>query len=161
MPDLADDEHTPFNGGLRARLSQMEVALILVARIEYAKHLREAKVDEHGCVMVTVEELSLAFAQLLKRNLPESHAERRQLFRRLRQLRLISYPQEDGLDNPEAWVRIRPSITGILTEDALNALATDAECLALDRDPEEESPLETASASLDDSSTLFAPAPLH
>ncbi len=134
VPDMPDDEHTPFNGGLRARLSQMEVALILVARIEYAKQLREAKVDENGCVMVSVEEISIAFANLLKRNLPENMTERRALFRRLRQLRLLSYQQEDDVENPEAWLRIRPAIASIVTEDALNALASDAELLQLNGD---------------------------
>jgi hypothetical protein len=131
-PDMQDDEHTPFNGGLRARLSQMEVALILVARIEYAKNLREAKVDENGCVLVSVEGLSIAFANLLKRSMPDSLTERRALFRRLRQLRLLSYQQEDDLDNPEAWLRIRPAITSMVSDDALLALASDDELAQLD-----------------------------
>ena len=137
VPDMQDDEHSPFNGGLRARLTQMEVALILVARIEYAKQLRDANVDENGCVLVSVEGISIAFTNLLKRSLPENITERRALFRRLRQLRLLSYQQEDDLENPEAWLKIRPAITSMVTEDALNALATDAELLQLDATDDE------------------------
>lgn len=132
VPDMQEDEHSPFNGGLRARLNQMEVALILVARIEYAKLLREAKVDENGCVLVSMEALSIAFSNLLKRSLPENITERRALFRRLRQLRLLSYQQEEDLENPESYVRIRPAITSMVSDEALSILASDEEIAQLD-----------------------------
>ena len=91
---MQDDEHTPFNGGLRARLNQMEVALILVCRIEYAKHLCARLKWMKTAVCWCLWRRSAAFTNLLKRTLPDNLTERRALFRRLRQLRLLSYQQE-------------------------------------------------------------------
>lgn len=122
VPGLQDDDQQPFNGGMRARLSQMEVALVLVLRIEYAKQLREGRVDENGCVLVSIESLGIAFNNLLKRSLPENLTERRALLRRMRQLRLVHYQSEDDLDNAESWLRIRPAITSFVTDEALDAL---------------------------------------
>lgn len=122
VPGLQDEDQQPFNGGMRARLSQMEVALVLVLRIEYAKQLREGRVDENGCVLVSIESLSIAFNNLLKRSLPENLTERKALLRRMRQLRLVHYQQEDDLDNTESWLRIRPAITSFVTDEALEGL---------------------------------------
>lgn len=122
VPGLQDDDQQPFNGGMRARLNQMEVALVLVLRIEYAKQLREGRVDESGCVLVSIESLGIAFNNLLKRSLPENLTERKALLRRMRQLRLVHYQQEDDLDSGESWLRIRPAITSFVTDEALESL---------------------------------------
>ena len=127
VPGLQDENQQAFNGGMRARLSQLEVAAVLVLRIEYAKQLREGRVDEHGCVLVSLEALTIAFNNLLKRNLPDNVTERRALFRRLRQLRLVHYQQEDDLDSPEGWLRIRPAITSFVTDEARNAIVDQTE----------------------------------
>lgn len=132
VPGLQDDDQQAFNGGLRARLSQLEVALVLVLRIEYAKQLREGRIDENGCVLVSLEGLTIAFNNLLKRSLPENLTERRALFRRLRQLRLVHYQHEDDLDSPEGWLRIRPSITSFVTDQARDALVDQQELDAYD-----------------------------
>lgn len=122
VPGMQDEDQQPFNGGMRARLNQMEVALVLVLRIEYAKQLREGRVDELGCVLVSMESLGIAFNNLLKRSLPENLTERKAILRRMRQLRLVHYQQEDDLDNTEAWLRIRPAITSFVTDEALSSL---------------------------------------
>lgn len=122
VPGLQDDDQQPFNGGMRARLNQMEVALVLVLRIEYAKQLREGRVDENGCVLVSIESLGIAFNNLLKRSLPENLTERKALLRRMRQLRLVHYQNEDDLDSGESWLRIRPAITSFVTDEALESL---------------------------------------
>jgi hypothetical protein len=135
VPGLQDEDQQPFNGGMRARLNQMEVALVLVLRIEYAKQLREGRVDENGCVLVSIESLSIAFNNLLKRSLPENLTERRALLRRMRQLRLVHYQQEDDLDSGESWLRIRPAITSFVTDDALESLLSGAEMESVDETP--------------------------
>lgn len=132
VPGLQDDDQKAFNGGLRARLTQLEVALVLVLRIEYAKQLREGRIDENGCVLVSLEGLTIAFSNMLKRSLPENITERRALFRRLRQLRLVNYQHEDDLDSPEGWLRIRPSITSFVTDEARDALVDQRELDAYD-----------------------------
>lgn len=122
VPGLADSEEG-FNSGLRERLSQQEVAVILVLRAEYDKALREGEIDEDGQVLLPLEALNLACSNLLGRPLPEQVTERRALFRRLRQLRLIRTASDDSLDEAEAWLTIRPGIISLVTDTVLAQLA--------------------------------------
>lgn len=125
VPGMIDDIYRPFNGGMRYRPSQQEVAVILVLRTEYEKALREGKVDDKGCVMLAFEALAMAMKNLLKRNLPESAHERQTLFKRLRQLRLIKFSSDDVLDSEEYWLSIQPSIVNYVSSEALQALYPD------------------------------------
>lgn len=122
-----DDDDQPFAGGLRVRLSQNEVALVLVLRSQYDKALREGQVDEHGCVMISLESLSIALKNLLSRNLPENLTDRKNLFRRLRQLRLIQLSNEDALSSAEFWFKIRPMIMSYVSDDVLSTLLAEQE----------------------------------
>lgn len=124
VPGLADSEDG-FNQGLRERLGQQEVAAILVLRAEYDKALREGQIDEHGQVMLPLEAFNLASKNLLGRPLPEALTERRALFRRLRQLRLIRTASDDGLEDAETWLTIRPDITSLVTDAVLSQLTGD------------------------------------
>ncbi|MBN7796751.1 DUF4194 domain-containing protein [Parahaliea mediterranea] len=143
VPGLADPEDA-FNSGLRERLNQQEVALILVLRAEYDKALREGQIDEHGQVVLPLEAVSLACKNLLGRPLPEGLVERRALFRRLRQLRLIRTAGDDALEDAESWLTIRPDITSLVTDTVLAELlagdAPAAETPSAEADPEEETP---------------------
>lgn len=122
VPGMIDDEASPFNGGLRQRPSQAEVAVILVLRTEYEKALREGQVDEKGRVLISLEALAIALTNLLKRSLPEAKLERKQLFTRLRQLRLVQYNLEDELDSDESWISIQPAITSFVSAEVLQSL---------------------------------------
>jgi hypothetical protein len=119
IPGVQDEPNAIQSPGLRMRLNQNEVALILVLRAQYDKALREGQVDEQGCVMVSLESLSIAIKNLLKRTLPENMTERKQLFRRLKQLRLIQIANEDRLDDGDMWMRIRPMIMSYVNEQVL------------------------------------------
>ena len=123
VPGLADSDDS-FNSGLRERLNQQEVSLVLVLRAEYDKALRDGQVDELGQVMLSLEALSLSHRNLLGRPLPENASERQTLLRRMRQLRLIRSPGGDGtLEDGEGWLIIRPGIISLVTDTALNQLA--------------------------------------
>lgn len=122
VPGLADDEHSPFNTGFRTRPTQQEVALILVLRVEYEKALREGQVDDKGRVMISQEGLAIALTNLLKRELPDQLSERKHLFKRLRQLRLIQYNSEAELEAGDNWIQILPSITSFVSDEALSQL---------------------------------------
>lgn len=122
VPGLPDGTDS-FNSGLRERLNSQEVALVLVLRAEYDKALREGEIDEMGQVLLPLEALNLAHKNLLGRALPEAITERRQLFRRLRQLRLIRTASDNAIDDGEAWLTIRPGITNLVTDTALSQLA--------------------------------------
>jgi hypothetical protein len=121
-PGMEHAEEQAFGGSLRARLSQHEVALILVLRAQYDKAIREGKLDERGYATEPLEAVSLAMKNWLNRSLPEKALERRAVFKRLRQLKLIDYRDEDELDQAEAWVRIHPMIVDFVSADAIAAL---------------------------------------
>ena len=50
VPGLADEER-PFNNGMRVKLSQAEVATVLILRSLYDRALREGQLDDQGCVL--------------------------------------------------------------------------------------------------------------
>ncbi len=122
VPGMADDDHSAYNSGFRQRPSQQEVALILVLRVEYEKALRDGQVDDKGCVVLALESLAIAHKNLLKRPLPDHAGERRALFKRLRQLRLIRYNSEQELDLAESWISIHPSVTSFVDDEVLARL---------------------------------------
>lgn len=126
VPGMLDLDASPFNSGFRARLNQQDVAAILVLRAEYEKSLREGQLDEEGRAMISLEGLGIAMHNLLKRSLPEGQVERRTLFRRLRQLRLIQFNSEDDMENEESWLSIQPSITSFVSAEVLSSLRGDA-----------------------------------
>ncbi len=122
IPGMDEAGDNAFSGSLRARLTQNEVALILVLRSQYDKALREGKVDEHGYVAESMESISIALKNLLGRTLPDKIMERRRLFQRLRQLRLVQYNQDEALESGEGWLRIHPMIVSFVDDEALLAL---------------------------------------
>jgi len=119
IPGLQDDEHAPFNHGFRVRPTQQEVAAILVLRVEYEKSIREGQVDDKGCVLISQEGLAISVKNLLKRDLPDQIHERRNLFKRLRQLRLIQMASDDAVEAEDNWIRILPSITSFVSDETL------------------------------------------
>ncbi len=122
VPGMPDEDGQPFNSGMRATLNQQEVGTVLVLRAEYDKALREGQVDDQGAVMLSLEALGIALKNLLNRTLPLKKTEREQLFRRLRQLRLIHTAQGFDPMQPDAWLKIRPSITSFVNDHVLQAL---------------------------------------
>lgn len=126
VPGLDNSGEHSFSGGFRTRLTQQEVALVLVLRSLYDKALRDGQIDEQGCVLASLESVSIAMRNVLHRTLPENMTERRQLFRRLRQLRLIQLNQDESIDNEDFWVRIRPMILNYVSDDVLSALSETA-----------------------------------
>lgn len=135
LPDAADEG---FDSGLRARLSQQEVATILVLRAEYDKALREGQIGEHGEATLPLEALNLASKNLLGRPLPQARTEREALFRRLRQLRLIRGASDAALDDAEAWLIVRPDIMSLVTDTVLSQLGAGLADPGAERDDDEE-----------------------
>ncbi len=136
VPGMEDAEEASFTGGLRSRLSQHEVALILVLRVQYDKALREGKVDESGYVTESLEALNIAIKNLLGRSVPEKLTERKRLFQRLRQLRLIEYRLDEEFDTGEAWLKIHPMIVSFVSDECLAAMGTSDERGGESRDEE-------------------------
>lgn len=119
IPGIDDDGEDAFGGGLRARLRQDEVALILVLRLQYDKALREGQLDDLGFVSESVESLSIALKNILGRSLPDKVTDRKRMFQRLKQLRLIEYRQDENMESVETWLKINPMILTFVTEASL------------------------------------------
>ncbi len=122
VPGMEQADEGAFSGSLRARLRQDEVALLLVLRLQYDKALREGEVDENGYVAESMESLGIAMKNLLGRSLPDKLTERKRVFQRLRQLRLIDFRQEEDIEADEAWLRIHPMIVSFVGDEALASL---------------------------------------
>lgn len=125
VPGLEDEQDGPYAGGFRQRLSQHDIALILVLRAEYDKALREGLIDEQGCTALSLEAVALAMKNLLQRALPENIGERRQVFKHLRQLRLIHYMPQADLDQTETWIKVRPLVVNLVTNEWLEKIRRD------------------------------------
>lgn len=119
VPGVQSQDAQPFNNGFRTKPTQQETSVIIVLRVEYEKALREAKVDEKGCVMLPLESLAIALKNLLKQSLPKNQSEGKTLFKHLRQLRLIHFNNESDLDIEESWISIQPTITSFVNDDVL------------------------------------------
>ncbi len=132
------DKDDGISGGLRHRLTQQEVALILVLRAEYDKSLRDGQIDEHGQATLPLEAINLASKNLLGRPLPEGRTERDALFRRMRQLRLIRSSGDASVEDNESWIIIRPDITSLVTDTVLAQLLGDEQKPASNDDAEDE-----------------------
>lgn len=156
VPGMDEDQEFGGQQSFRTRLNQAEVALTLVLRAQYDKALREGAVDDQGCVMTSLEALSIAMKNLLKRNLPDNLTDRKQLFRRLKQLRLVQIANEETLGDGDMWLRIRPMIMSYVSDQVLTELmdgeddSDDVEITALDTAPVPEKEAEVA-AELTDS----------
>lgn len=158
VPGMADEDSAPFNNGFRVKPSQQEVAVILVLRAEYQKSLREGQVDEKGRAMLSLEGLAIAMNNLLKRPLPEGQGDRKNLFRRLRQLRLIQFNMEDDLESDESWISIQPSITSFVSDDVLSTLLGGEDGPVTETPAEHLTADETADKRREPASTLFGAA---
>jgi len=142
VPGMEGAEEAAFSGSLRDRLSQQEVALILVLRLQYDKSLREAQVDDQGYVTESFEAISIAMKNIIGRSLPEKSSERQQLFKRCRKLRLIEYRHEEDILKSEAWFKIHPMIVNFVNDEAIQALESSPEETASQNQTEAEEELE-------------------
>jgi len=122
VPGMVDENDPPFKTGMRSRLSKSEVELVLVLRSQYEKSLREGQVDEKGCATLSLEALNIALKNLLRKTLPNNITQRKDLFRSLKQLRLIQYRKEEDIESGEAWIRIRPMIVSYVSDQVLDSL---------------------------------------
>lgn len=122
VPGMEEASDAAFSGSLRARLTQSEVALILVLRLQYDKALREAQVDNQGYVTESFEAINIAMKNIIGRSLPEKPVERRQLFNRCKKLRLIEYRNDDDVLKADAWLKIHPMIVSFVNDEAIQVL---------------------------------------
>lgn len=111
---------------LRAHLSSDFVAAAIALRFLYQEKLNQGLIDAQAEVLVSFEDLAIALRTQIKRELPANKEERMGLLRELKRHRLIHYMSTFSIDDEDAYLAIRPTILGIVSNEAL-AAALDAD----------------------------------
>jgi hypothetical protein len=111
-------EPTP---SLRARVSPDFVAVALALRFLYQNKLNTGDIQPQGEALVSFEEIAATMQTQLKRSLPNSIGDKMALLAELKRHRLLSYTAEFSISDEDALLAIRPTILGIVTNDALSA----------------------------------------
>jgi hypothetical protein len=122
---LPEDPHEAMPS-LRARLSTDFVAAALALRFLYQNKLNNGDIQPTGEALVGFEDLAATLQTQLKRPLPASSTEKLALLAELRRHRLIGYSSTFSIGDEDALLAIRPTILGIVNNDALTA-ALDAD----------------------------------
>lgn len=127
VPGMEEDGYDPVPG-LRAKLSIDFVAAALALRFQYQQGLTEggSRLTDAGEVLIRFDDLAAAMQTQIKRPLPESAGDRYRLLKDLKRHRIIQYGATFTIEDEDALIAIRPSILGIISEDAL-AAALEAE----------------------------------
>lgn len=111
-------EPTP---SLRARLSPDFVAMALALRFLYQNKLNMGDIQPQGEALVNFEEIAATMQTQLKRPLPNGMGDKMALLAELKRHRLLSYTAEFSISDEDALLAIRPTILGIVSNDALSA----------------------------------------
>lgn len=106
---------------LRARVSADFVAAALALRFLYQNKLNSGDIQPQGEALISFEELAVALQTQLKRPLPSGATEKMQLLAELRKHRLLSYSPTFSIADEDALLAIRPTILGIVSNDAMSA----------------------------------------
>lgn len=106
---------------LRAKVSPDFVALALALRFLYQGKLEEGQIQHNGETMVSFEEIAAAMQTQLKRPLPTGTTEKMALLAEARRHRLLAYSTQFSITDEDALLLIRPTILGIVSNDALSA----------------------------------------
>ncbi len=125
IPGREQEDNDTLPRGLRMALPQADIAAALILRLLYSEAVQNGEMDEDGEVMVNLETFNTTMATQLKRNQPLSVTERRASFGRLRGLKLINFPSDIDVTDPNARLSIRPLITTLVHEQNLNELLDD------------------------------------
>jgi hypothetical protein len=134
---VKEAEDNAWSGSLRQRLTQYQTALVLVIRAQYEKALKEGKIDEKGFAIESIESLTIACRNLLGRNLADKISDRKKIFQRLRQLRLIAFNSDETFESGtgemnhgevnDGWIKIHPMIVTFVSMPAIEAMTLDGE----------------------------------
>lgn len=111
-------EPTP---SLRARVSPDFVAVALALRFLYQNKLNTGDIQPQGEALVSFEEIAATMQTQLKRPLPNGIGDKMALLAELKRHRLLSYTAEFSISDEDALLAIRPTILGIVSNDALSA----------------------------------------
>jgi hypothetical protein len=111
---------------LRARVSTDFVAAALALRFLYQNKLNNGDIQPQGDALIGFEELAATMQTQLKRPLPSGSTDKMTLLAELRRHRLLTFSGTFSIADEDALLAIRPTILGIVNNDALTA-ALDAD----------------------------------
>lgn len=111
---------------LRARVSTDFVAAALALRFLYQNKLNSGDIQPQGDALISFEELAATMQTQLKRPLPAGSTDKMSLLAELRRHRLLTYSSSFSIADEDALLVIRPTILGIVNNDAVTA-ALDAD----------------------------------
>lgn len=111
---------------LRARVSTDFVAAALALRFLYQNKLNSGDIQPQGDALIGFEELAATMQTQLKRPLPSGSTDKMSLLAELRRHRLLTYSGTFSIADEDALLAIRPTILGIVNNDAVTA-ALDAD----------------------------------
>ena len=106
---------------LRARVSVDFVAMALALRFLYQNRLSTGDIQPQGEALVSFEEIAVTLQTQIKRPLPNSAGDRMALLAELKRHRLLNYAPGFSITDEDALLVIRPTIVGIVSNDALSA----------------------------------------
>lgn len=131
---LPEDELEPVPS-LKARVSPDFVAAALALRFLYQEKLNQGHIDTQAEVLVSFEDLAATLQTQLKRPLPPTTVERMALLADLKRHRLLRYASTFAIVDEDAYLAIRPTILGVVSNRALSA-ALEADCAITPEVPE-------------------------
>jgi len=117
---LPEDDIEPAPS-LRARVSADFVAMALALRFLYQSKLNMGDIQPQGEALVSFEEIAATMKTQLKRDLPTTMGDKLGVLSELRRHRLLSYSAEFSIADEDALLAIRPTILGIVSNDAMSA----------------------------------------
>ncbi|WP_310628740.1 DUF4194 domain-containing protein [Limnohabitans sp.] len=122
---LPEDTFAPVPS-LKVRVSTDFVAAAIALRFLYQEKLNQGLIDTQAEALVSFDDLALTLQTQLKRQLPERDGERMSLLAELKRHRLIRYSSTFSVSDEDAYLAIRPTILGVVSNEAL-AVAMDAD----------------------------------
>ena len=122
---LPEDPLAPVPS-LKARVSVDFVAAAIALRFLYQGKLDQGLIDTQAEALISFEDLAITLLSQFKRALPESNGDRMSLLADLKRHRLLRYSSGFSVTDEDAYLAIRPTILGVVSNEALVA-ALDAD----------------------------------
>lgn len=122
---LPEDPLNPIPS-MKVRVSNDFVVCAIALRFLYQAKLNQGLIDTQAEAMISFEDLAAAITSQLKRQLPDNDLDRLAVLAELKRHRLLRFSSTFSVKDPDAYLAIRPTILGIVSNDALSA-ALDAD----------------------------------
>jgi len=138
IPGVSDDGVEPVVA-LRTKLSADFVAAALALRFMYQQGLSEgqSRLTDGGEVLINFEELAATLQTQVKRPLPDSASECKQLLADLKRHRIIQFSSAFDIGDEDALIAIRPTILGIISDEVLASALDNEGTIEIVTEPEE------------------------